>query len=203
MPIKVKLERLTVSQAEKSDSSQIFVLNKSNPRGNVNFVVVDAGQQKISVQVPVTFIPVDLSTFATKQDVLRNPNFRRLVAKGFVHIISTDSAEKFLEDPRALKEHNRIFDVLNEDNDLSNFQAPISESVNAAPPEAKTQVSQFVQNILLRASSENIDDLVVELETKLDTMSVTDVQYLMDNTSNAELKNWCVEAIESLEDEDA
>lgn len=198
MPIKVKLERQNVAQAEKADSSQIFVLNKSNPRGNVNFVVVDSGQQKISVQVPVTFIPVDLSTFATKQDVLRNPNFRRLVARGFIHIISSDSAEKFLEDPRAEREYNRIFDVLSEDNDLS-FQAPVEESVNAAPPESKTDVSQFVQNILLRASEEAVDDLIVELETKLDTMSTADVQYLMDNTSSADLKTWCVEAMEALE----
>ena len=112
MPIKVKLQRLTVTQAEKADDSQLFVLNKSNPRGNVNFVVVDSGQQKVSVQVPVTFIPVDLSTFATKADVLRNPNFRRLVARGFVHIVSSESAEEFLQDERAQKEHNRIFDVL-------------------------------------------------------------------------------------------
>lgn len=198
MPIKVKLERQNVAQAEKADSSQIYVLNKSNPRGNVNFVVVDSGQQKISVQVPVTFIPVDLSTFATKEDVLRNPNFRRLVARGFVHIISSESAEEFLQDPRAQKEYERIFDVLQEDNDLS-FQAPVEESVNAAPPKANEDVSQFVQNILLRAAEENVDDLIVELETKLDTMNKKDVQYLMDNTSSSDLKAWCVEAMDVME----
>lgn len=199
MPIKVKLDRQNVAQAEKADSSQLFVLNKSNPRGNVNFVVVDAAQQKISVQVPVTFIPVDLSIFATKNDILRNPNFRRLIARGFVHIVSTDSAEEFLQDPRAQKEHNRIFDVLNEDNDLD-FQAPVEESVNAAPPESKTEVSQFVQNILLRVAEEDTDDLITELETKLDTMSAADVQYLMDNTSSAALKEWCVEALEAIDE---
>ena len=200
MPIKVKLQRLTVTQAEKADDSQLFVLNKSNPRGNVNFVVVDSGQQKVSVQVPVTFIPVDLSTFATKADVLRNPNFRRLVARGFVHIVSSESAEEFLQDERAQKEHNRIFDVLNDDYDLGNFQAPVDEQVNAAPPEAEQQVSQFVQNILLR-TDDSADDLIVELEAKLDTMSVQDINYLRDNTSSAQLKEWCSEAMEALEDE--
>lgn len=199
MPIKVKLERQTVNQAEKADSSQLFVLNKSNPRGNVNFVVVDNGQQKISVQVPVTFVPIDLSVFATKEDVLRNPNFRRLVARGFLHIVSTDSAEEFLQDERAQKEHNRIFDVLQDDNDLD-FNAPVEEQVNAAPPKAEDQVSQFVQNILLRAADENVSDLITELEAKLDTMSTSDVQYLMDNTSSADLKSWCAEAMDALDD---
>lgn len=198
MPIKVKLERQTVNQAEKADSSQIFVLNKSNPRGNVNFVVVDNAQQKISVQVPVTFVPVDLSVFSTKEDVLRNPNFRRLIARGFLHIISTESAEEFLKDERAAKEHNRIFDVLQEDVDLE-FQAPVEDQINAAPPETKdAQVNQFVQNILLRAASENDDDLITELESKLDTLTLTDVNYLMDNTSSATLKAWCAEAVEAI-----
>lgn len=201
MPIKVKLDRLTVSQSEKDQGSQLYVLNKSNPRGNVNFVVVDNAQQKISVQVPVTFIPVDLSVFGTKDDILRNPNFRRLIARGFLHIISTESAEEFLQDERAQKEHNRIFDVLQDDNDLS-FNAPVEEQVNAAPPESEDkEVSQFVQNILLRAGEENVGDLITELEAKLDTMSMGDVQYLMDNTSSSELKGWCAEAMEALDSE--
>ena len=199
MPIKVKLQRQTLPQAEKSDSSHLYVLNKSNPRGNVNFVVTDSGQQKISVQVPVTFIPMDLTTFASKEDVLRSPYFRRLLARGFLHIISEDSAEEFLQDPRAEKEHNRIFEVLQEDNDLE-FQAPLSESVQAAPPKSETEVSQFVQNILLRTSEENMADLINELEAKLDTMTVPEVKYIMDNTSSAELKTWCAEAMEVLEE---
>jgi len=200
MPVRVKLDRQSLPQAEKSDTSHLYVLNKSNPRGNVNFVVTDTGQQKISVQVPVTFIPLDLTTFATKEDVLRSPYFRRLLARGFLHIITEDSAEEFLQDPRAQKEHNRIFDVLSEDNELE-FQAPLSESVQAAPPKSENNVSQFVQNILLRTSEESTDDLINELEAKLDTMSVADVKYIMDNTSSAPLKAWCAEAAEVLQED--
>ena len=198
MPIKVALDRLTIAQAEKVEGSSIFVLNKSNPKGNVNFVVTDMAQQKISVQVPVTFVPVDLSMFATKEDVLRNPNFRRLIARNFLHIVTSESAEEFLADPSATKEHNRIFDVLQDDSSSleASFNAPVSESVNATAPEAEGEVSQFVQNILLRAAAENIDDLIVELEGKLDTMSPEDVTYLLNNTSDAGLKTWCGEALE-------
>lgn len=198
MPVKVALARQTVAEAEKAESSQLYVLNKSNPKGNVNFVVVDEAQQKISVQVPVTYIPVDLTTFATKKDVLRNPNFRRLIARGFLHIVSTDSAEEFLQEPRAQKEHNRIFDVLQDDNGLDAFQPPVEQSVNASAPEAP--VSQFVQNLVLRAASEDVDALITELENKLDTLNTADIEYLQRNTSNQELRQWCSEALEAIAD---
>lgn len=201
MPIKVKLQRQTLPQAEKTESSSLYVLNKSNPRGNVNFVVTDMGQQKISVQVPVTFIPIDLTSFATKQDVLRSPSFRRLLARGFLHIVTPESAEEFLQDERAAKEHDRIFDVLSDTNDLE-FQAPIEETVSGAPPAAKTEVSQFVQNILLRTRDESVEDLINELEGKLDTMTQDDIAYLMDNTSSAELKAWCGEAADAIREQD-
>lgn len=198
MPIKVQLERQSIAQAEKADTSSLFVLNKSNPRGNVNFVVVDSGQQKISVQVPVTFIPVDLSVFSERSDVLRNPHFRRLIARGYLHIVSSDSAEKFMEDPRARKEHDRVFDVLTDEHEMD-FQAPVEQSVNASPPESGTEVSTFVQNILLRVAQEDEEDLILDLERKLDTLNKNDVQYLMDNSSSAKIKSWCVDALEVIE----
>lgn len=200
MPTKKKLERLTVGQAEKANDSQLFVLNKSNPPGNVNFVVVDEAQQKVPLQVPKTFIPVDLTNFSTRRDILRNPNFRRLVARGFLHIVDTEDSEEFLKDDRAWKEHNRIYEVVS---DLGEgFQPSPEDSLNAVPPDSKGgNVSQFAQNMLLRVADEDADSLVNELESKFDTMSVPDIEYILNGTTNSKIKEWCAEALEVAKDD--
>lgn len=197
MPIKRELDRLTVAQAEKDESSSLYVLNKSNPKGNINFVVRDSVGNSISIQIPVTFIPFDLSTLSVKADVLRTPAFRRLEAKSWIHIIETKSAEEMLKEPKAQAEFRRLNDVL-EDQENINFQTPVSESVNAEPPEAEDNISTFVQNIVLRIESEPVESLLVELENKLDTLEAADIEYLSNNTSDDKVKAWCAEAMDAI-----
>lgn len=195
-----KFKRLTVAQSEKSEDTQLFVINKSNPAGNVNFVVSDSNNNRTAVQVPITFIPMDLTLFAKKNDVLGDPNFRKLVARGFLHIVDTEDAEKFLETPKAKEELNKVLGVINNEDDA--FQPPVDQSVNAEAPE-KENVSQFAKNILLRTQEEDVANLISELESKIHTLTINDIQYIMDNTANNQLKTWCSEAIEILsEDED-
>jgi hypothetical protein len=193
MPIKVDLVVQTVTEAENASSSSVFVLNRSNPRGNINFVVTDAAGRNIGVQIPVTFIPVDLSMFCVKSDLLRTPTFRRLSVMGAFDIIESSSAEKMLKDPKARAEFNRINDVLARDDSM--FQATVAESINAEPPKSENTISTFIQNLVLRVSSEPLGPLISELEGKLDTFSVQDIKYLQENTSNSELKAWCTEAL--------
>lgn len=172
----------------------MYVLNKSDPRGNINLVVRDMSGRNVGLQIPITFIPVDLSTFCVKQDVLRTPDFRRLWAKGFIHIVETKSAEEMLKDPKAQEEYRRIYEVLNDDRDLT-FQAPVEESINAEPPKTEKPINTFIQNIVLRAANEPTKMLIAELEGKLDTFSEADIAYLKENTTNAPLRSWCDEAL--------
>jgi hypothetical protein len=193
MPIKVDLVVQTVTGAEESSSSSVYVFNHSKPRGNINFVVTDAAGRNIGVQIPVTFIPVDLSMYCVKSDLLRTPNFRRLATMGVFDIIESSSAEAMLKDPKARAEFNRIHDVIARDEAV--FQAPVSDSINAEPPKSENEISTFIQNMVLRATSEPLEGLISELEGKLDTFSVKDIEYLQENTANVALKEWCTEAI--------
>ncbi len=189
----LKLKRLTVSQAEKVESSALHVMNKATPRGNINFTITAANNQRTGMQVPITWIPIDLSNFAQKNDVLRDPNFRRLVAKGFLHIVDNDDAEKALLSDKAIKETNRIYDISEDLETLeSNIEVPVDDQINAQAPAGVE--NPFIQNIILRSTSESAEDLISELDGRLDTFTEADVIALMDGVSSQDLKQWATEA---------
>jgi hypothetical protein len=203
---KQKLTRFTIPQAEKEDSSQLYALNKSNPRGNINFVITDISQQKISLQLPVTFAPIDLTNFAMKGDILRHPHFRRLVGKGFIHLVSVESAEAAISNDRKVaKEVARILDVVEGSTDLvsEDFAAPLDTQVNAVVPDNSKQINPFAQNIVLRVGTDSVEDLITELDSKEDTLTDADVKFIMDNTSNADMKEWCSTAMADRREEEA
>lgn len=194
----VQLKRLTVPQAEANKDSRLFVLNKSEPRGNMNFNISDSSGTRLGIRVPITWIPVDLSNYGQKSDILRNHDFRRLCAKNFFHIIDPQDAEKFLEQPKAKAELAKILDI---DNDLApETKIPnVDKQVNAVVDENKI-TNPFIQNVILRSSSadENPEDLVAELDSKLDTLTRKDVEDLMNNTPKAEIKTWAGEALAAM-----
>jgi hypothetical protein len=195
----VDLVRLTVPQAEAEKDSRLFVLNKSTPtRGNINFNITDISGQRIGMRVPVTWVPLDLTNFGQKSDIIRNPDFRRMVAKNMIHIVSAASAEAFLSSSKAEKELNRILDI-NVDLAPEEKAPSIDKQINAqVPAEVQAQASPFIQNIILRSNSEPHGDLITELEGKLDTLSIQDVEMLMNNTSKAEIKTWAGEALAAM-----
>ncbi len=188
----IDMRRLTVPEAEADKVSTLFVLNKSNPKGNVNFNVTDISGTRVGIRVPVTWIPVDLTNYAQKADILRNPDFRRLCAKGVLHIVDGKDANAVLREPKAQVESNRIYDIDVELSPQENVPS-IDKQVNVAPPsEIK---NPFIQNIVLRSTSENHEDLIVELDSKLDTLTIKDVEDLMANTPKSEIKVWAGEAL--------
>lgn len=195
----LKLKRLTIAEVEKQNTSSLFVMNKSVPRGNINFTIADGAGQSVGIQVPQTWIPVDLSNFAVKEDVIRNPNFRRLVARGFFHLVDAAEAESVLQEPKAQKENDRIYGVI-EDISEDEFSAPVDKQINAQVSDSN--ISPFIQNIILRSTQEPASDLIVELDGKADTLSIKDAQDLMGQVSNAEIKSWAAELIEMLNDND-
>ncbi|QYW05582.1 hypothetical protein pEaSNUABM25_00226 [Erwinia phage pEa_SNUABM_25] len=81
----------------KDDSvASLYVLNRTEPRGNVAFSAVNDLGQPIAVVVPATFIPIDLTTQATKESLMKSTHFRRALNQRQLVILDNDSAENFL-----------------------------------------------------------------------------------------------------------
>lgn len=75
----------------------MYVVNRTEPRGNVAFTAQNDMGQPVAVVVPATFIPIDLTTQATKESLLKSTHFRRALNMGQLVIIETDSAESYLQ----------------------------------------------------------------------------------------------------------
>lgn len=101
---------LTINQMERLDDSSVFVTNMTKPKGNVNFSVSDGTSKRIAVKVPCTFIPIDLTTQATKTSIITSPDFRALVTKGYLRVVDPEEARAFIDSsPEATEEHRRLF----------------------------------------------------------------------------------------------
>ena len=76
---------LTIAQAEKESGSALWVLNNSGGNckqfGVINVTIPEGNGQVYTIRVPDTSIPIDLTTQATRNAILTNPQFRRLVEK--------------------------------------------------------------------------------------------------------------------------
>lgn len=200
---KVKFTPITIRQAElATDDSRLYVLNRANPAGNINFNVTDSAGQRIVITVPQSSCPVDLSNFSEKTPVLRNPDFRRLVAKNAIVLINNDEAEAFVtKDPRGIAESKRIYGVIEEGNDLELGIAEIHAPDNASTLAERMGVeatNPFIQSIVLRSKEEDVADLISEVDSKLHTLNIADVEYLAKHAHNADLKAWASEQLEDM-----
>lgn len=206
---KVKFGVTTIRESEKAtDDSRLFVLNRSNPAGNINFNVTDSAGQRQVIAVPLTSCPIDLSNFAEKVSILRNPDFRRLVSKAMLVLVDNDQAEEFVtRDPRGIAETRRIYGVIEGGNDPE-----LSGEVQFAETAARTTaeavgagaVNPFIENIVGRSrGEEDAADLISEIDSKLHILEMADIEYVAKFAINAELKAWASTTLEEMRLEEA
>lgn len=91
----VGTERLSIADLERASARDIWVLNTShgNNCGAVAFQC--AGESgPIHIEVPYTFVAVNLADQASPELILRSESFRRAVSRNFLTIISPQAAAR-------------------------------------------------------------------------------------------------------------
>lgn len=200
---KVKFNLISIRDAEVSDDSRLFVLNRSNPAANVNFNITDSAGARQVITVPVTSAPVDLANFAEKVSVLRDPTFRRLVAKGLFKLVEPNQAQEFIDtDPRGIAETKRIYEVIEEGNDPILGVDVAGDESHARSLSEKLGVQSenpFVENIVGRSKGEEDPaDLISEIDGKLHTLSLADLEYISKHAGHADIKSYAAEQLEEM-----
>lgn len=105
---------LTLSELEKNDQASVWVFNMSGiertkmKRGIINLSVNDGIGNTMAVRVTITWICVDLTTQVTKSALVLNPEFRRLVSRGVLKIISEEEALKIVNTPEGIAETQKV-----------------------------------------------------------------------------------------------
>ena len=107
---------LTIAQAEEHKSSEVWVVNKTRgeKRSQIVFTAVgDASGTVITLNVPLTWIPVMLTSSIPKRYLLDSIGLRSAVEKKLIEIIPPDVAHELMDSKLAKKEKARL-DGMNE-----------------------------------------------------------------------------------------
>lgn len=175
---------MTIADLEASKSSSVWVLNNSNPKGNVNMTMNDGQGQMIVVTMPVTWIPIDLTTQATKSAILTSPTFRRMLAQGMIKLLSEEQALLTMESAEAQKEGARIY---NRAQELTMDDKTIPQEAKAAVAEGDGSISGFALN-LANAKDLDEDQVLTTLRNNESGMSQADFRYIAENSQYSRVK---------------
>lgn len=182
---------MTVGELENSKTSSVWVKNSSNPKGNVNLTMNDGQGQQLVVQVPVTWIAVDLTTQATKSAILSSPAFRRMLAQGLIQLVAEEDALAMMAGADAQKEAQRIY---NRAQDLNVDAQHMPQEAQKAQTESDGSISGFAMNIA--ASNDMDEDQVMQtLRNNESNLTEEDLKYIAQNSSFARVKTFAAERL--------
>ena len=182
--------KLSVGDLERNkDSSSVWVTNNSNPKGNINLTMNDGMGANMVVRIPVTFIPVDLATQASKAALVASPTFRRLVSMGMLVIISDDDANRVMSTPQAQKEAARIYNLVQE---LTTDASSMPEEAVKLQREGDGSVSGFAMNLVIAAGLDE-DQVMTTLLGNESAMSESDFAYIAERSEFLRVKAYCAE----------
>jgi hypothetical protein len=185
----INRQPLTIAQAEKDKESSLWVLNNSGGNGKqkgvINITIPEGNGQVNTIKMPVTSIPIDLTTQATKSSILSNPQFRRIVQGGMLKLVSGDHAAELLSSPEAQEEQRRLFSLGYDELPAVQHDAP--EAVKDMLAENAGDIGGFAMN-LAHNNDGNEDDLLVSLRNQLDTLNPGELKYIVNNSVHPKVK---------------
>lgn len=87
---------LTVSELERDNAKEIWVLNTSigKIRGTVQFQVLNNQGNHVHIEIPYTFVAVNLTEFSSASNILNADAFRRAVGRRLLTIVTPEYARK-------------------------------------------------------------------------------------------------------------
>jgi hypothetical protein len=185
---------ITISQAEQSQTSSVWAMNTSGTQGSakgiINITITEGNGRASVVRIPVTFIPIDLTTQATKSAILMSPDFRRLVAGRMVTLLSEEDALKMLDNEKAQEEMRRLLNVEHA-HEVQDSQMPTeAQSVMA---QADGAISGLALNI---AHSEGDEEaMMANLRNNRESLTQEELKYIVNNSMSPKVKAMAAEYI--------
>lgn len=172
---------LHFSDIEDEKVKRIWVLNSTrdkNADGPVIFTVSnETGQGVSTVEIPLTWIPLDLTNQVSKSQLMSSSYFKRAVNRGLLRLIDEDSASQILNQPGADEEIEKINDLRRQVGASLTSMNVTNEMGDIA---SKTQMSP--QNTYAGTETSDVNPTVFQL--------------MMDATENPDIKD--IQLINSL-----
>jgi hypothetical protein len=186
---------LTISQVEQSKDSSVWVLNTSGSKGVmkgiVNITIVEGNGRAAVVRIPVTAIPVDLTTQATKSALMMSPDFRRLIAGQILTLISEQDALSLLDNDVSRAEQRRLLNI-NSIHEVQDFQQPAA--IASMKAEAAGSIGGMAMSMAHTTEGDE-DTVLANVRNNLDSLSQEELQYIVNNSSFHKVKAFVAEHI--------
>jgi hypothetical protein len=207
----MKIRPINLTQFNKEYGNDpvapFYVLNRSNPNGNIAFNCINELNVTIPVLIPATFIPVDLTTMAPLENLLRSSVLRQILAKGQLVIVRKEEAEEYLTSPRAKTEYQRINNIVGTvvaDENIGeeiDMDTGASSSGRKGSKNTKKSVSahdDFITAMIDRANDNDEDDDTLQREflTRQHVLSLDDLERLRKEVQRPALTEMILEAIQ-------
>jgi hypothetical protein len=192
MAEQAKKPYITIYDLEKSPDMSVWVLNKANPPGNISFSIPDGMGNVIPIRIPITYIPIDLTEQATKQAIISNPNFRKLVSAKFLVLMSHAAALEALESEDAQKEQRRLLQLVNEEPETE-----LPQEIKQVMAATEGNINGFVLSI---ANTDDVDEdsAMSALRGQAQMLTKEDFQYLLEHMKFQKVKDWAAEQLNNM-----
>jgi hypothetical protein len=205
---KALMRPLTVTQAlvDHKDDLALYVMNRTKPAGNINLTVLGEDGTQQSIVIPKTFVPIDMTLFAPRSNLLKNKHFRQLCQLGEIAIAHPDDAEAAIQNsPKAKQEIQRVL-TMNAGSDSSAMPEMLEMRTDVAPPvqqqapihnEESYSPTPFVAGIVNRAllEGEDMADLMDDISMRGDELTFDDLTYIANNVEDQTLKMFIADMI--------
>lgn len=188
---------ISINDLEKSKSNSVWVLNASArpgvQAGIISIAVREGNGGTVSVNIPVTKIPVDLSTFATKQALIQSPNFRKAVASKLITIISEEDAQQRIKgNPDYDKEYARIHHL---NDDAMNIYESAPAEVQSLIEASAGDVTPFALNIA--SLTDNEEEVMLNMRNNSESLTSQDLKYIASVSTLPRVKALAAEIVTS------
>lgn len=189
-----QIQTTSIAELEAAKNSSVFVMNMSNPAGKVVITVESGRGTPVSVVMPVTWIPIDLTSQATKKSILESPIFRRMVQNGLLTPVRAEYAEKIMSTEKAKEEYNRLYkDSMNDSAEGMGGNIDVIQNLaEAASAEASGQIGGFAQN-LANTTEGDEPELVSSLLARQHSLSLVELRYIAQQSSLPQVKSAAAE----------
>lgn len=214
----VKLQRLTLQQYElqtkNSVSSALYVINETGkqvgkPRGEVLLNVRGENNALVCAAIQDTFIPIDLTQYAARRNLLESTEFKQLLSRRRLSIVSSDSVDAYFQSSeRARNEYKRIygidfeatesFDVDADEIDNAESDAEFEAAVDTAAMNVEFPEAEEVLVLLSNDEEDRAYDL---LNSRGYDLQIEALSYIDRQTSSTRIKELIAEILEDLSEE--
>lgn len=192
------------SKYGKDVAASFYVINRApNTWGAADllFTVNGDNGRSIGVVVPASFAPIDLTMFASRENLINCTELRTLLSKSYLMIVDNVSAEQALKDTRVAAELQRVLNFNKASNGADDANSGTVQLGSNGTQFGVTQGSYtetpLVTELIALATTDGADDAKIENSfiRNVDRLTKDDLEYIARRNVHVKLTQLAVDEL--------